>query len=214
MFSGLSGLTAPIYDAYEKIIGEEEISSTINDCFNETPVYALNKKYSPNSFEEQHARHLSDIDLLELFCLCYIRNHRNYKYNRGKTDTADKVVQVLADNGIYLSKDKYNSWRRTTGYRIIDDTTLSLLLELLEISPDNFKRLIFLHIALQRKAKETENSDDILFSHYTIMGYLDSSSSMEEDDLEEYASSASPFWNYYSRFSGDRQRGFLCCGCL
>ena len=160
LFAGIGGIITAFHDSYADSIKESILSDLIAKCFNETPAFSLNSSIHPGQEEYHYARHLADLDILEQFCSVYVRNYRDYKYCRGKADTAQHVLKRLSDCGIYISIDKYNNWRREKGYRLIDNESLELLLELLKITPSEYKHLVYAHISARREIKEEGNSAD------------------------------------------------------
>lgn len=162
LFTGIGSMETAFRDTYSDIVEEEILNNTIIKCFEEIPAYSLNGIFHATQEEYRFARHLADLDIIELFCCLYVRNHRRYKYCRGRADTADHVITVLHEHGIYISSGKYNNWRREKGYRLIDEESLNLFLELLRITPSEFKRLIYAHISIRREIKETDESSGII----------------------------------------------------
>lgn len=163
LFAGIGGLKDTFHDTYANLVEETTLNRIMIECFEETPSYTLRRKCRANQQEYSYARHLADLDILEQFCTIYVRNHRNYKYSRGRADTADRIVQVLSEKGIYISVEKYNNWKRNKGYRLIDNDSLDLLLELLMVTPSEFKRLIYAHISVRREIRNTDGESGIVF---------------------------------------------------
>lgn len=154
LFCGCGSLQISFKQTYLHSLVEEIVDSIIDECFNEILASELNTKFKPDSTEYQEARHLADLDILDLFIWRYVRSHRNYKYSKGRSDTAFNVITVLNEHGIYVTESTYNNWRRKSGKYLIPDRELDLILELLDLSPNDFKRLIFAHIAARREIKK------------------------------------------------------------
>lgn len=161
LFSGRDCLQISFKQTYLYALVSEIVEEIIDQCFNKYLASELNTKFKPNSAEYHEARHLADLDILDLFIWRCVRSHRNYKYSKGRSDTALNVITVLSEHGIYVTESTYNNWRRKSGKYIIPDHELDLILELLDLSPNDFKRLIFAHIAARREIKKEHSSSGI-----------------------------------------------------
>lgn len=161
LFCGAGGLRTAFVDTYRPKL-HELVYEIVEKCFEELAEYELADTYQPDDTEYSDARHLADIDVLDMFNLAFVRNHRNYKYSRGRAETARHTVEVMNEHGIFISVDTYNSWRRSSRRRLIPNDCLCKLLDLLHLTLDNFRRLIFAHIAARREIQKQAAESGIL----------------------------------------------------
>ena len=159
---------------------EFSVNRIVDQCFNEISVSRLHETFKPTTEELRYARHLADLDILEMFSTFYVRSHRNYKYSKGRADTASNMVSVLNMEGVNVSLDCYNNWRRSRQYRHIAEAERNLILELLNITPNDYKRLVYAHVAIERVVKAELDSFGIRYSEIVFLDYAAPTLSAEQ----------------------------------
>lgn len=171
LFCGVGSLRSCFVETYESPL-HELVYDIVEKCFEQLNTYDLYDEYQPDEIEYREARHLADLDILDMFNLAYVRPHRKYKYSRGRADTALHAVEVLKEKGIFVTVDTYNSWKRSSRSRQIPNEYLCRILDLLHLTLDNFRQLIFAHIAARREIRKVSAESGIIIFADALLRYI------------------------------------------